>query len=176
MRSVSSAGRGYQYQMSKNKVDIFQALNNLSKKNSAFYDQLSEQEQKSLQPVVVMRWLSGTSNARQVFFLNEFVNTKVFSLYRHPKLLCQLMTVCTTGQSQRYHWNKVQKGKSVSMPNANAVIRQYFGYSSSEAEQALPLLDNDDIVQYAEHLGWQSDDIKGLNKELRARSKNATAT
>lgn len=156
--------------MSNNKNDIFQILNNLNKKNKEFYSQLTEDQQKALQPLVVMRWLTGTTNPAQVFFINELVNTKVFSLHKHKQLLVDLMTICTPGKPQKYNWLKKQNKSSNKLPNSTQVIQQYFGYNSKQANQSLPLLDNEDIMDYAKQLGWQGDQIKSLRSELKTRT------
>lgn len=154
--------------MSDNKVNIFDVLNKLSEKDSSFYDQLSDEQKKSVHPYVVMKWLTGTSNAKQVFFVNELVNTKVFAFSRHPKLLYQLMTVCTSGNKSRYYWNKGPT-KSSGSDQAIEVIRQYFNYSTTHAKQALPLLNSEQIIDYAHQLGWSKEQITKLNKQLKSK-------
>lgn len=153
----------------KYKLNIFDVLGKLSKKNSAFYDNLSEDEAKALQPLVVMRWLSGTDDARQVYFLNELVNPFVFPLTKHKKLLVQLMSICTGGRFTKYEWLKTKSKKGSSTPASLAVVKEYFGYNSRHANDALPLLSDDDILEYAEHLGRQPDVIRTIKKELKAR-------
>lgn len=155
------------------KVDIFKVLNNLSNKDVTFLEQLSDHQFKQVQPLVTMRWLTGTTNAGQVFFINELVNTKVFSLYQHPLLLFYLMTVCTSGKSQKYTWHKKHKKQS-SKPHAVSVIQQYFSYNHKHAAEALPLFSKQDIIAYAEEIGWQDEQLTKLKKELRNHNVHAT--
>jgi len=153
----------------KYKLDIFNVLGKLSENNSTFYDSLSEEEQKALHPLVVMRWLSGTSSARQVFFLNELVNPLIFEFTDHKKLLVQLMSLCTNGQFTRYKWKKTVSKKESSMTISVGVIKEYFKYTTTQAKEALPMLSADDVVDYAEQLGRQPDEIKTIKKELKNR-------
>jgi hypothetical protein len=153
----------------KHKLDIFGVLGKISKKNSAFYDKLTDDEQKALAPLVVMRWLSGIRDERQVFFLNELVNPLVFPLTKHKKLLVQLMTICTSGYSGRYVWNKTKPKTTSKAPKCVSVIKQYFGYNTRHANDALPLLSDEDILLYAEELGRQPDDIRAIKRELKGR-------
>lgn len=151
------------------KLDMFRVLDHISIKDINFYRNLPEEEQKAFVPLVTMRWFSGTSSARQVFFINELVNPNVFANHQHKELLYFLMTICAPGKKQRYFWNKTASKKSTSTPIAVSIIREYFGYSTLEAVDALPLLSNDNLMQYAEELGTQPDKITKLKKELRTR-------
>ncbi len=155
----------------KYKLDIFDVLKQLSVKNREFYAKLNEEQQKAFMPLIVMRWLSGTRDARQIVFLNELVNPFVFSLYHHKELLAQLMATCTSGSSRRYIWNKA-KTKASSTPLALGVIREIFGYNSTHAADALSLLSASDILEYAEQLGRQKDEIAKLKKELKNRESS----
>lgn len=151
------------------KLDIFQVLGKISTKDTGFYANLSEEERKGFLPVVVMRWLSGTSSAKQIYFINELVNPFVFNLHKHPELLYHLMTLCGPGKAQRYYWNKAASNKTSKVPTVVSVIREQFGYSTTQALEALPLLSNEDILEYAEDLGKQKDTISKLKKELKSR-------
>ena len=151
------------------KLDIFSVLNQISMKKRNYYEGLSEEEQKAFMPLIVMRWLSGTRNARQVVFLNELVNPSVFSLHKHKQFLYYLMTVCTTGNGQRYFWNKTLSKRSSKTPTSIKTICEFFGYNTREAADALSLLSNDDILSYAEDLGKQPDEIRKIKKELKGR-------
>ena len=151
------------------KLDIFNVLKQISTKNVNFYETLTEEEQKAFQPLVVMRWLTGTNDVRQIYFLNELVNPLTFPLSNHKQLLYYLMTICGSGQNQRYQWKKQKTKKNVKLPNTIGVIKQYFRYNSKEANEALPLLTNENILDYADQLGKQSDEIKLIKKELKTR-------
>jgi len=151
------------------KLDIFKVLNMISTKNTKGYENLSEEEKKGFLPVIVTRWLSGTSNPTQIIYINELVNPFVFSLHKHPQLLYDLMTLCGPNKPQRYYWNKTVSSKSTKLPVTVGVVRDQFGYNTKHALEALPLLSNDDIMEYAEDLGLQKDDITKLKKELKGR-------
>lgn len=151
------------------KLDIFKVLGKISTKDRQFYSDLTEEEQKGFLPVVVMRWLSGTSNAKQIYFINELVNPFVFSLHKHPELLYYLMILCGPGKTQRYYWNKTASNKSNTVPTIVSIVRNYFGYNTTQALEALPLLSNDDILEYAEDLGIQKETLTKLKKELKSR-------
>jgi len=156
----------------KYKLDIFQMLNSIDRKNDQVFSSLTEEEQKAFQPLVAMRWLSGIKSERQIVFLNEFVNPYIFSLYTHKNLLFKLMTVCTSGTINRYRWNKMNSKKRGNKPLSVTVIKEYFNYTNIQAIEALSFLSADDILQYATELGWQKDEISKLKQELKPKTEN----
>lgn len=160
--------------MADRKLDIFRVLAEIDKKNSTFYTSLTDEEQKGFLPVVVSRWLTGTTRKAQVIFINELINPFVFSLYKHPQLLYYLMTICTSGKPQRYTWNKALS-KTPSKPVVVKAIQQYFGYNSKDADLAIPILDPIDIVSMAESMGWQDEDLNKLRKEMGLKSIRSTS-
>jgi len=149
------------------KLDLFQLLNGLSRKNLDSYASLSEEEKKEVLPLIIMRWMSGTSDARQIMYLNELVNPYVFSMHKHKDLFVSLLTVCGSGKSQRYTWNKAKSKKKSATPIAMSVVQQYFGYNATDAIDALVVLSASDVLDYAIQLGLQSDEMSKLKKELK---------
>lgn len=154
--------------METRKLDIFKVLEQINQKD-LFYQPLTEEEAKQFVPLVTMRWMSCTDDARQVMFLNEFANPYVFSLYKHKELLADLLVACSSGVRQRYTWMKGPSKKQSKTPAITAVICEYFGYSSKHAASAIPLLTDTDILSYAEQLGKQSDELSKIKKELKTR-------
>ena len=153
----------------KHKFDIFDVLGKINKKNHTFFREMPQEQQKAIAPVVLMRWMSGVNDARQIFFLNEVVNPYVFPLAKHPELLIDLITICAPGKFQKYKWHKSLNKRASSTPIAISVVRGYFGYSQREAQDSLPILSNDEVKDYAEQLGYQKEEITKLNKELKSR-------
>lgn len=148
------------------KVDMFHMLSQIDDKNYHWFDSLSDREQKSIAPIVTMRWLSGTLSERQIIFLNEFVNPHIFSLNHHKGLLYRLMCVAVDGNRSRYKWLKT-KNKGGTRPISTQVVCDYFRYSSKQAKQCLPLLTAVDVVELAEELGRDKSDISKIKKEMK---------
>lgn len=151
------------------KLDLFGFLSNVSRKNEKFYKTLSEEEIKEVSPLIMMRWLSGTNDARQIYFLNELVNPFVFTLGKHKELLVGLMTLCSSGRDQRYKFPKAKSKKTSKTPKAVEVIKEFFSYNTIDALEVLSMISNDDILSFAEQLGRQPPEITAIKKELKTR-------
>lgn len=152
------------------KLDIFQLLSAISVKNQEYLDQLPESQQKQFVPLVVARWLTGAADKRQLVFINELVNPFLFSLgHYHKPLMYKLMTICTEGRSRRYQWQAGPSKKGLSKPTAGAVLKQVYGYSTQEANDALRLLTVEQVIELAEHIGVQNDDLSKIKKEFKKK-------
>lgn len=133
------------------KVDLFVALEKVSTTDIKFFNSLSDSDKKSLAPVVVMRWLTGTKDKQQIQFINHFVNPFVFSLYSHPDLQFKLMMSSCTGSAKRYRWIKKEQSKKVTQELE--IIMQYCDVGYREAKEYYSLLTNDDIDLMKAELG-----------------------
>jgi hypothetical protein len=87
----------------------------------------------------------------------------------HKQLLVNLLSISTSGKNQKYVWNKNTGKKHASLPRITEVVKQYYNYNTKHAIDAIPLLSNDIIFSHAEDLGYQTDQLKELKKELNRR-------
>jgi hypothetical protein len=148
------------------KLDIFDLLAKLNDpKAGDIYAQLTEDEKKGFAPLIVMRWMSGTSDERQIMMLNEFVNPYVFALGKHPHLLMQLLQVASSKTSKRYSWLGIKnKKKNV---EATRVVEEYYEMTPREVATLNPFPPEAEVLKMAEELGWQKDEIAKLKKEYK---------
>ena len=146
------------------KFDIFVILDKLSKKQRSYIDGLTADDLKAIPPVVVMRWMTGTGSKQQTYLINELANPITFSLYKHPRLLLQMLMVCAVPGAGRCSWIKQQKAPS-SQPISVKVVMRYFDYSERRARECMALIPPMDIISMAEDLGYQPDDIKKIHLE-----------
>lgn len=156
--------------MADHKLDIFQVLDKLNRKDREYFTSLSEDDQKQIQPFVLMRWLTGGKDVG-VVMVNEVINPYAFDLTKHKQLLWYLLTVCTEGKAARVRWIKGPSKKSTGMTNSVKVVMEATGYSMSHAVDAAHVLHPADIIEMAEGLGWSSDEIAKVKKEQKARTK-----
>lgn len=146
------------------KLDIFRLLSDIDRGDYTLYRSLTEEERKGFAPLVVMRWMSGTSDESQIMALNQFANRFTFPLGKHPELLMQVLSACSSKKQRRYNWIGVKGGKKKSL--ATDVVQEYFDYSSQEMRKLDEFPPASEIMEMAESLGWQKEDIAKLKKEL----------
>lgn len=156
------------------KLDIFAVLGKLNTKTGQYYDSLTPEEQKTIAPFVLQRWATGTTNAFQVYSVNEFVNPYVFTLQHHKGLLWRLLVAANAGVNQRYQWTKALTKPHESKPVAIAIIRDTHGYSTRDAIDTLGLFSYDDLLAMAIDLGYQQDDLDKLAKEFGIKKSKRT--
>jgi hypothetical protein len=150
------------------KLDIFGLLSKINDpKTGDIYSTLTDDEKKGFAPLVVMRWLSGVSDQRQIVALNIFANRFIFPLAKHPHLLMRLLQVCSSKTYGRCSWIAI-KGGTKKNNLRKQVIMDYFGYSINEFRSLMFFPTDVDVLQMAEELGWQNDELSQLKKEINA--------
>lgn len=165
MKSVSD------YQMpAKRNLDIFGVLNNIRKHNIDFFDTLNEQQVKEFQPFVIMRWLAGSTNPNEINLLNEIVNSAVFTFgASDKKLLYYLLSISMIDSSARNKF--IKPSQRTTATEEVKLLQQYYHYSAREAREAAGVLSTDELLELAEDLGYEKDQLKKLKNELSKRNK-----
>ena len=147
-------------------LDIFHLLGQIDKKDTLFYSKLTDEQRKAYSPLVSMRWMSGTSDERQIIYLNELVNRFVFNMGDHKELLFKLQCAASSGTPRRYNWMaaKTSGGKK---NKGLDIVMQYYDYGVREGKAAMALLGSEDILLMAEELGYQKEELAKLKKEQK---------
>jgi hypothetical protein len=144
--------------------DLFAFLGALKRRDLQAYAKLSPNAKKAAHPLVIMRWLSGTSDPAQIIRLNEIANMYVFSLGTEKELLFKLLAAACTGRVNRTTWLKGPGSGSTRL--AIEAIKAKYECSTREAEEHLVLLSPADVVLCAEDAGWDKEQLKKLTTEL----------
>jgi len=148
------------------KLDLFEMLGCLNEKDIDYFSNLPPENQKYVVPLVLQRWLTGTNDPRQVVLVNEVVNPFVFNLYKHPHLMWLLMTIVTSGIQKRYTWPSQKSKVGLTKPVAASAVKEYYKYSSADANDAVKLLSCEQVIDIAQSLGYQQDEITKIKKEF----------
>ena len=154
-------------------LDIFEVLERINCNDFQYYHRITEDQQKSLQPFVLMKWMVGTKNMKQVGRINNYVNKYMFSLGTdHKELLFKLLCSTTDGLGSRYFWAKNAKTTS-STPMCIKMVQELWDMTAEQAKQSMILLNDETLLEIAQYLGRQSDELTKIKSELKSRSKAA---
>ena len=119
--------------MAAHKLDIFETLAAVDRRNTGFYAGLSEDEKKGFAPPVVLRWASGVNDGaaseHYIWLTNERANINFWEIADHPELQYKLLASCGIGSNQRHKWipmagkkrksDRVREFLSTFWPDAN---------------------------------------------------------
>ena len=129
-------------------VNIFDTLKKIDQRQEDYYDNMMETDQKQLHPLVMTRWMSGTSDPAVIQMLNLTNNRYNFHLANHKQLLMRMLLISASGQSRRYQW--LSKAKEQSQTRSIKAIRAYYDCSQREAEMYIKMHTMEEIVEMAE--------------------------
>lgn len=98
------------------KLDIFETLAAIDKRDFGFYGRLSDELQKGFAPPVVLRWASAISDGQNsplnTWLVNDRANVNFWEIADHPELQFKLLASCGMGRTQRHQWiNMVGRAK-----------------------------------------------------------------
>lgn len=147
-------------------IDIKDVVNSVINKKRNFYDELDEAGQKAISPFMLIKWVSRKATDKELLHLNSYVNTKIFPLHKHPKLLCLSMIACVKGGNRFVQW--VPFVKQSKQSKLLKLVMDYYGYNKSHAKDALKLLSSEQIISMAEDLAYEASEIKEIQKELKS--------
>jgi len=149
-------------------LDIFNLLSEIDRKNYDLWDTLSEEQRKEFSALVTMRWMAGTTDQRQLIFLNEIMNVSVFNIGDHKEFLLKLLTVCASGEKKRYNWINYKLSGSKKAKLATSLVMSHYRLSAKEAEDVVKLLSPAELMELGEMNGFQKQELKDLKKEVGA--------
>lgn len=143
------------------KPTIFELLDNIQVKNSAYYKSLPPEQRQLFAPYLAMKWLSTAASDDQLLLVNDLANSKVFALgHSDPLLMFDVLSACTTGRKTRYKW--------VKRPMANKPIeralQEYYGAHADISALARTITEAD-LTQICQQLGYQDSEIAALLKK-----------
>lgn len=158
----------------KYKLDIFQTLAAIDKRDYGYFNRLSSDEKKAFVGTVIMRWMSvvKTNNIElqkwHLLTINGFVNKAIWNpaLKNHIGLIYLLLVSCGLGQKQFHEWIKGPTRKSGG--KVFDFLREYYPTANNEElKYFLDINSIDNFIELAKELGYQDDEIRDLKKELK---------
>lgn len=94
------------------KLDIFDTLRAIDKRDFEFLDRQEDDVRKAFTPLVVMRWASavrGNMDDLNLFLVNETANINFFDIADYPDLQYRLLASAGLGSPQKHEWIPMPK-------------------------------------------------------------------
>jgi hypothetical protein len=154
----------------KPKLELNRVLAAIDAKDRNFYDNLTDEERKGFSPFLAIRYASSVSHDMPevceyvLHATNSRANPHFLDLSDHPKLQWLLLTTTSMGLGpMRHSWIKPLRGKKTSNDRAREFLsREFPGASNDELSILLAINSHEEILAYANDLGYQSDQIEKL--------------
>lgn len=165
---------GIESKTKSHKLDLFKTiLPAIDRGDKSFFKNLSQEEQDSIEPWIIMRFMtSAASNKDQPYFLltvNDFVNTnfdlltekKTRGLKGHKELQWMLMCMCSRGRTLNRKFIKPAKGVIKNKLQAE-LIMLYPLLKLSEIDLLIEINTEDSLRKMFEENGYDSNYINEL--------------
>jgi len=158
----------------KYKLNMFDALRAMDKKDRDFYDNLNDEEKKGFAPFVMVRWASSVNHSMtemDAWWLkaaNENLNMNMLNLKsgesKHAKLQWLMATTTSPGMgAMKHEWiGYKKKGKAANNKTKKFLIAQFPTLSDDEIALLMLTITNKELRQYAKDLGYDDKAIKTI--------------
>lgn len=138
------------------KNDIFEVLKQIDNKNYQFYESLSTEQQKEIQPYTLLRWLSALAGNEQEHInytikTNNNVNKRFWELSKYKDLQFKLLCTCGSKKFIRHQW--IPQTKSTKDKNYNMLRKFYSNLNDTEFKMKLNEITSDNIKDIQKFLG-----------------------
>lgn len=157
------------------KLDIKDVLENISKKNYGWFDELPYHLQESFDPFIVMQFLSSATTDSEYYVeaVNKYINVGFNTLSKNKSAFYRTCCAISLGKPIRTKFIRPPKGKR----NTDSMITKFASdyhedFVDDEVAKRFIIknrddLDDDDFIGIAEAMDWSKNDIDKLAKELK---------
>lgn len=146
--------------MTNKKLDIFEVLRKIDECDISYFENVTDDDLKTIAPLILMRWMSGTKDIKQVQRLNSIPNMFVFPLQKEKRLLIKLLMASSTSK-KTYRWYAKKSAITTSKTYVD-IIEEAYNCSRREALDIVKMFNKTDIEQLALDLGYQKEEISKI--------------
>lgn len=148
-------------------LNIIDFLKSLDIRDYKRYENLSEEDKKSVSPLIIMRWMSscwkGDLTRYYAFIVNDYVNKHFWDLAGHKDLQMKLLAMCGMGTPAGHNWIKSNAIKV--NDKLSSLIQKHFGCNENEVEIYLSKLSDEDIEEILVMQGIDEKDWSKYTKD-----------
>lgn len=156
------------------KLDIFEVLAALDRKDYDFLSRQSDEAAKAFAPVVAIRWMSATQGPLAEYYLrrtNEVANRQFLDLYEYPDLQFRLLATCGSGTAQRHVWIPMAKDGRTGA-KIQTFVGQYFPLASfQEIDILVDQFTIETFIEFVNDTGVPPKDAKEIIDAFKKSKK-----
>lgn len=135
--------------------DLFKFFGKANNGDMRYVDKMTDEEVKGIAPFVLLGWGMGaeTNEGIHAIMTNEYMNDKVFSLGKNPRLLLKLFVAANCDiDNTKYRYIK---SKTANKTKEAEAIARYYQCGLREAKDYAKILGEDDIKLIVDMMGEQ---------------------
>ena len=145
------------------KLDIFDTLAAIDRKDYGYLDRQPEESRKGFAPPVALRWTSSVTGQAAEYYLeitNRVANLHFHDLHQYPDLQYRLLAACGIGGRQNHKWIGGPKSSS---KKARTYVAQFFPLAShSEIDLLMSQFTQETFIEFVNQSGCPPKDTKDL--------------
>lgn len=161
--------------MATHKLDIFDLMAAVDKRDSGFLDRQDPDVKKAFTPTVALRWTSavqGPQAADYLYCTNEFANINYHDLYEYPDLQFKLLTLVGAGKTQRHQWIPVAKQMKTTSAIHAFVSRFYPLANHQEISMIVNKFTLTTFEEFVNSSGSSPEEAKDIISAFKKKTKN----
>lgn len=155
--------------MADKKLDIFEAMAAVDRKDGDWFMRQPEDARKTLAPPVFLRWTSAITDGKRAASLlinvNDRVNAHMWDMATtHPELVFRLAATCGKGRVERHQWIALPKRAATVSKALALILDDNPGANNLEANMLLSLHTKDSFAAWVDARGLQPAEVKEVIK------------
>lgn len=140
------------------KNNIFEVIKQMDYKNYGYYDSLSDDLKKEIQPYTLLRWescASGNENSHKELTLKaNRVNEHFWELSKYKDLQWKMLCTCGTKQWTKHQWISISSTTLDKRSKKYTVVREFYkSLNNEDFDIVYKSLTDDDIETIFQNLG-----------------------
>jgi hypothetical protein len=149
------------------KLELKDILSAIDQGGKDIWDMLDDEQKKSVSFFLLNRYISSVKTSKRnvqehfVLSVNEYYNKHFFTLSKHPKLLWQLLCLCSYETKQEFFHEWIgYKHKKVEKKKVKFLQKIYPDLKNDDIETLATINSTKELKQLAIDLGWDDQEIK----------------
>lgn len=159
-------------------LELSRVLSELDRGNKNFYNNLTPEEKKAYQPLILMRYMSSLGDQSRnkeyaIIAINDLVNIGFWQLSKYPDLQHLLMCAGSLGSKQYHQWIPLKSKKSSTNAIDSFFRELYPDTNDTELDILKTSYTRDSFKTLCHQAGKSDKEVKDLMDDWKKLSKNA---